>query len=200
MANAFNYRVDHNTSSAVLNTMYAIFLGLLFTFFFHQEISGGAVKEVHFLVTRDNWLPVTFLSVYFVLDWLTTNLTVRLKEPMNHWVLMALILLVSYLGGLVVLAFYPRTTLYFLFAVYASVVPWWDKPKRKSSLPCQLVTYGIILMRMAVGLYMLFIVGIKVFAYQSLTSMNSSVPVALVTYVALKFFRYVLYVQFDLSS
>ncbi len=208
MANGLNYCVKAETATLVLNTIYAIFLGLLFTFFFDQDVQNGGVSSVYFLVSKRNWIPVVSISIYFLLDWLTTNLTVTLKGAMNHLLLIVMVLLISYLGGLVVLAFAPQTELYLLFAIYASIVPWWDlflKVRDPSSAEgaaitkANLVSWALILCRICVGVFMLLQASLDKWLDHPATGQGLS-NALLITYVILKLVRYFAYVHYELAA
>jgi hypothetical protein len=70
MSLILTYKVEREVVISILNTIYAIYPGLLFTFFFSIASNAGKVS-VTFNLTSANWLTVTLLASYFLLDWLT---------------------------------------------------------------------------------------------------------------------------------
>jgi hypothetical protein len=208
MANILTYCVGKESAASVLNTIYAIFLGLLFTFFFNQNVVDGNVKSVDFLLTSKNWLPVLAISGYYILDWLTANITLDIGSQINHWVLMLLVVLVSYLGGLVIVAFAPRLALYFWFSVYACIVPWWDlwvyrglAADSGAAMGRKLMTYWIIFVRLIVGLFMFILAALGyILGHEELFfSHFKYLPPLLLLYVFFKLVRYVVYVKYDIT-
>jgi hypothetical protein len=207
MIRALTYRIESQKVITTLNVIYSMFFAVLARFAFQQEInpSTRSVSGIHCLVDAQNLLPVVFLASYFLLDWLTTNITAALKDGMNHLVFVALIIIVAYLGVLVALSFAVTIQFYFLVSTYACVVPWWDlmKPSmyrlESQVLFRSLVVYGIVILRLVVGISMLLTVVLSWWlnSTEALTNIRPIMFIGLFLYLILKLIRYFAYVQFD---
>jgi len=211
MIRALTYRVKEELVRTILNTIYAIFLGFLFTNVFHRTIDPSTenVRSVKFLIDAKNVLPVCLLSFYFLLDWLTANLTLSSKKKVgiNHFYLMLIMALICYLGGMIILAFAPERNLYLLFAVYATLVPWWDiltpslPDPLKQSLSVKLWISFIMLLRLVVGLFMLVVVLLNFLRPASdFEAVYHTLHLSMSVLVAAKFFRYLFFLHHKTSG
>lgn len=125
MGNAIRYDVNREMAQASLNTVYAIFLGLIGTYLIGEETSpSNGVFVLHLNPGNRAWVGV--MCTYFVFDWLSANLSVARRGTVNHLVLIAVLLLIAYLGVVVVAAFGPGHDFFQLLAVYVFIVPSWD--------------------------------------------------------------------------
>jgi hypothetical protein len=183
----------------ILNMLYSVFLGILARFAIQQTTGNNQRLEVHFLISHGNLIPVALLSIYFVFDWLSTNITVPSKMRINNLILPGMIVGIVCLGGLVAFAFVPSNCWLLLFGLYASIVPWYDlidtksiDEQRHGLINC-LVIYGIILVRVTLGLFV-FISG----AFHTLllpsNLLSSNDWWLLASVVLLKLFRYYVFV------
>src|SRR3990167_4766652 len=200
---AFRHCVSEEVSLSILNTIYAVFLGLLSTYFFAQRFStDGVLIRVVILVDHHNRAWVALATVYFFLDWLTTNITVSIRGKVNHVVLIALVVLISYLGGIVIMAFAPGHHFLVLLSLYAVIVPVWDflVPKKElgqaGAIAATIIVHGLIAVRWCVGL-MLAASAFFVLRYKP-DDFDAASPFfmwLLVAFVLLKLLRYLVYAQ-----
>ncbi|MFN9249223.1 MAG: hypothetical protein ACK6DS_19350 [Planctomycetota bacterium] len=120
------FDVEAEKTLLILNTQYAIFLGLFMQFVFKVEGSSQGPNQVLLLLDNSNLVPIGCWLFYLVVDWLTTNLTVSVKSKLNHFYLIALIIVVTFLGALPILAIEPNLRFYLFSAAYFVLVPVWD--------------------------------------------------------------------------
>ncbi len=201
----FHYPFNSNLVLSILNTIYAIFLGLLFTFCVQLKVndSDGNVKEISIMVSSANIFPVVILALYFLFDWLTTNVTIPLKEGFNNLLLIIFIILVVFLGLMVALAFDPNPfPLYWSFGSYAVIVTIWDVllskiPDFRGSVIFSLLIYTTVIARFSIGLFMLFFVWFIFFFrpedYREILDQQTMI-LLLTIYLIVKFIRYYVYV------
>lgn len=186
----------------LLNMVYSVFLAILARFAIQQ--SGGTDSkplEIHFLISGTNWLPVLFLSVYFFLDWLTTNITVPLKVRVTHILLPFMVIAILALGGLVAFAFAPSSRWVLLFGLYASIVPWYDiigigaTDERALGLQNCMIIYGLIFCRVVTGIFILLIAVFKLWLHPDTPLQTSAgwLITWLGIYVGFKLLRYVIF-------
>jgi len=96
METVFNYRVKSPAVLSMLNNIYAIFLGLLFTYFINFRVDGdGESLQLRIMINSQNLAMVSLLASYFILDWLTAAITVPLKEDLLYLLPVVLIVLIS---------------------------------------------------------------------------------------------------------
>lgn len=197
----------------ILNMVYSVFLAIIGRFAIQQIGGGGDVRplEVHFLISESNWIPVLFLTFYFIFDWLSTNITLPMKASMTHMLLPVMITGIVVLGGLVAFAFVPSHLWYFLFGVYAAITPWYDIIATKSAdeeahgLKNCIIIYGMISLRVATGLIILCLAGFRLWLHPDghVQPADGWLLFWLGVYVGLKMARYFVFIplnQKDKSS
>jgi hypothetical protein len=193
--------VPCDEAARILNMLYAVFLAVFFRFCIVQVIDHGGGVDIRLLISKGNGATVVLLAIYYLFDWLTTNLSTAAKG-INYLLLPIFIVLMVWLGGLVAFAFEPTRDWYFWFGLYASLVPWWDlididreRPTREQVGLC-LALNLVVLLRLACGIFILvaswFLLWIFPNEHQEL---NGNLIYLLFCYVALKALRYALYVH-----
>ncbi len=199
------YKFESNLVLSILNTIYAIFLGLLFTFLVQikSNESNGDVKEITIMVSLNNIAPVIILSLYFLFDWFTTNVTIPLKKGFNNLLLILFVVLIVLLGVMVALAFDPNPMrLYWLFGMYAVVVTAWDIllskiPDFKEHIAFSLLIYTTVIARFSIGIFMLFFLSfgwmLRPDDYKEILDHQTMLSL-LTVYLIVKLFRYYIYV------
>jgi hypothetical protein len=150
------FDVDAEKTLLILNTQYAIFLGLFMQFVFKVDESNQE-PNVLLLLNNSNLLPIAFWLFYLVIDWLTTNLTVSVKHKLNHVYLVALICVVTFLGALPILAIQPNLRFYFLSGLYFLLVPVWDFFLPNQMTQKSPVFLLMLTLRLGVGVFFLLL-------------------------------------------
>ena len=187
---------DKNIVTTMMNVMYAVFLGLLASTIIHINNSPGN-HTVTLIVDRGNLLWLLLFLSYFVLDWFSANVTMLYDNGVNHFILMASLILVAWFGTMMVASVSPSFGLMCSFALYAVFVPLGDffvtgnaflLPQLKWRLPFLIIT----ILRLSIASYLCInIISLKLWcdgAEQASATSNLIVWVGV--YVALKLLRY----------
>jgi hypothetical protein len=202
----FRYKFDHTLVSSILNTIYAIFLGLLFTFFVQLKLDiDGKVKEIGLMVSLENASLVSILALYFIFDWFSTNITIKIKDGFNNLLLIIFVILIVFLGVMVILAFDPNPNrLYWLFGFYAVIVTGWDillsnlpNLKKNDRILIPLLIYSTVIARFSIGIFILFYVSfVSLFRPDDKNELlnHQTMLYLLTVYLIVKFLRYYVYV------
>lgn len=200
-----HYQFDSALVLSILNTIYAIFLGLLFTFLVQikSDESSGDVKGITLMVSSSTLKPVIILSLYFLFDWFTTNVTIPLKTGFNNLLLILFVVLIVFLGVMVALAFDPNPIrLYWFFGIYAVIVTAWDIllskiPDFREHVTFSLLIYTTVIARFSIGVFMLFFLTfgwlLRPDDYEQILDHQTMLSL-LTIYVVVKFIRYYVYV------
>jgi hypothetical protein len=197
----FTQKLTASYALSILNIIYAIFLGLLFTYFFKFDLNPETkIPEVSVMLTSNNWEPLCLLGIYFILDLLTTNRTVAILKKINPLLLFCLIVLIAYLGSMVVLAFdINKTVLYPMFAIYALIVSFYDIMLWKLNTESYLVSIVILIIalsRLAIGLVMFISITLTIVfktAELSAEANRGSLIAFIFAFVVDKFIRFFVY-------
>jgi len=189
-----------DASLFVLNTAYTVFLGVFVQYLFKVDVVNGR-PVVDVLITGSNAIPICLICAYFLVDWLTANLTVSLRSSLNHLVLILLLVFIGILGAALILAIEPSLAWYALLAGYGAAVAFWDLyvysgRDHDQEWPAVLVVFlGLVITaRVAIAAIMLFVIILNcVGGPDNLDHMLVSFYVLFLMYLAVKVFRYVLY-------
>jgi len=199
MRHCLKYDVSQASAQSSVNTVYAIFLGLLGTFLVSQNLDGaGQLQGVVLQVSDQNWLPVSLMGAYYIFDWLSANVTVGHRGRINHLLLIAVLILISYLGVLVITAFAPSHVFFSLLAPYVLIVPFWDLWLRGSDFAPTgrgLAIAAIALVRIILGVF----IGFRVLSFELLSThsdhaaLQGELLILLIAFVLVKILRYLTY-------
>lgn len=189
-------QIEAASALSILNTVYSVFLGLLLSYLF--QFSGTPTPQIKITLTAGNWIPVSLLFFYYILDWFSTNISLQFFVRISHIFLMCLTLLIAYLGGMVILAFdVSKPFLYPLFATYAIVVAIYDvmlwQRKRRNPVG-SLVICIVAISRLAIGLFMFVpLILTTIFKPAEVASNKNGVIALILVFAVDKFIRFIAY-------
>ena len=140
------FKVDERTASYIINTTYVIILGVIFKSMLHISLNHGASGKEFFqmqlTLSTENALFFLLLTVYFLFDWFSINVTTEAistvrqgvsstagdapEGGINHFSLLAIVIFAILLGFITISSINQMPKKFFYFGLYGVIAPFWD--------------------------------------------------------------------------